>query len=432
MDTETPISRLMSHTRRLPLCRVLPITACSYARIAVLLMLVCGHETSALGQTPTLAAVAAETSSSTPKAGGKSYSDADLKPSPVRTNGPRDTRTNALNSNAVRPVSPMREDVLQSVMPAVVTIEAGQSSGSGFFVARDIVVTNHHVVADNTSVRVRLLTGDVINGSVTRLALDADLALVRLEQPTTTRPLSLAPPDAVRVGEDVMVLGSALGLLQGTVTRGIVSAVRNAGGLTLLQTDAAINPGNSGGPVINSQGVVVGITTAKMNGAESLGFAIASEHAARLVSGAESVVDESRRAESATPFNGVMNGQPPTHDGDRDAGSAQYDAAVRALSSQADQLDAYWQRYKTMCQSGSKPASRGDRREWFGIWEPSVRVEQESADCSVVRRDIVTSATALDAAMSRASESARRAGVFPGEARTVRERYSMAWRGWDR
>jgi len=384
-------------------------------------------------QFPSLSSVAAETATSTPASTAKRYGDADLK-TPTRTTPSPDTSSPASAPSPVRGASMMRADVLQSVMPGVVTIESAQASGSGFFVARDTVVTNHHVVGDNASVRVRLLTGDVLSGTVARIALDADLAIVRLDQPApaTLRVLQLASTDAVRVGEDVMVLGSALGMLQGTVTRGIVSAVRSAGGLTLLQTDAAINPGNSGGPVINSRGMVVGITTAKMNGAESLGFAIASEHAARLVAGAESVANASSSTDAAPPFSGIGSGQTSgTRDLDRDAGSAQFDAVVRALAAQADQLDAYWQRYAAVCRQGSTSLPASERRAWFGIWESS-HSDAESADCSAIRRDIVGTATAIDAAMSRASEAARRAGVFPGEARATRERYAMTWRGWDR
>ncbi|MFN7982931.1 MAG: trypsin-like peptidase domain-containing protein [Vicinamibacterales bacterium] len=377
---------------------------------------------------PSLASVADATVTKTTSGGSKTYSDADLKAPPTRAVDAREPRSTAVDSLS-RGAASLREDVLQAVMPSVVTIEAGQSSGSGFFVSRDMVVTNHHVVGDHDAVRVRLLNGETLAGSVSRLAADADLAIVRVDQATTARPLPLAPADTVRVGEDVMVLGSALGLLQGTVTRGIISAVRNVGGLTLLQTDAAINPGNSGGPVINSRGAVVGITTAKMNGAESLGFAIASDHASRLLAGSNSVLDASPGG-ADSPLNAAFGGPSVAHDVERETGSAQYESAVRSLAAQADQLDAYWQRYTAMCQQRATPTTR-ERRAWLGVWEPASAVA-ESPDCSAVRRDFVSMASALDHAMTLASEAARRAGVFPGEARAVREKYGMSWRGWDR
>ena len=87
--------------------------------------------------------------------------------------------------------------------------------------------------------------------------------------------------DDVAVGQDVVAIGSAF-LLEATVTRGIVSAIRTANDVTFVQTDAAINPGNSGGPLLNSYGEVIGINVAKLAGAESLGLAIAADHARAL------------------------------------------------------------------------------------------------------------------------------------------------------
>ena len=96
--------------------------------------------------------------------------------------------------------------------------------------------------------------------------------------------LPLGQLAAVRTGQEVIAIGSALGP-QNTVTRGIVSARRQAGSVVLLQTDAAINPGNSGGAAAQiAQGVILGVTTLKMGGpAEGLGFAIAADHVTALV-----------------------------------------------------------------------------------------------------------------------------------------------------
>ena len=62
-------------------------------------------------------------------------------------------------------------------------------------------------------------------------------------------------------GQEIIVIGSALGTLQNSVSRGIVSGLRASGGATLVQTDAAANPGNSGGPMLDRNGTVIGITT---------------------------------------------------------------------------------------------------------------------------------------------------------------------------
>src|SRR6185295_14808261 len=98
--------------------------------------------------------------------------------------------------------------------------------------------------------------------------------------------LRLGSSAQARAGQEVMALGAPLGL-QNTVTRGIVSAVRNVESLTLVQTDAAINPGNSGGPLITRNGDVIGITTMSMrpSAAQGLSFAVGIEHAQALLAG---------------------------------------------------------------------------------------------------------------------------------------------------
>src|SRR5207237_3250742 len=89
----------------------------------------------------------------------------------------------------------------------------------------------------------------------------------------------------VRVGQEVIAIGSPLGTLQNTVTRGIVSAIRETGNATLVQTDAAINPGNSGGPLIDRNGAAIGITTMGYMQRQGLNFAVAIDHARALLEG---------------------------------------------------------------------------------------------------------------------------------------------------
>ena len=98
---------------------------------------------------------------------------------------------------------------------------------------------------------------------VAALSSASDLAVLRLLQPEPGHAvLRLGSAATARVGQEVIAIGSALGVLTDTVTRGIVSAVRPLGSVTLIQTDAAINPGNSGGPLVNARGEVVGINSA--------------------------------------------------------------------------------------------------------------------------------------------------------------------------
>jgi S1-C subfamily serine protease len=405
--------------------------------IAILIVLSLSH---AVAQSQSLADVAERSRSAQERkdagASPKRYSNADLEPArdPVRGGSTSDAIATTLPVAATLDVGVRREAIVKAVMPAVVTLEVAYASGSGFFITHDVVVTNRHVVGDASSVRVRFSNGESSVGSVSSTAADADLALIRVDDPPSGHPvLQLASSNGVQVGEEVLALGSALGMLQGTVTRGIVSAVRSSAGITLLQTDAAINPGNSGGPLIDTSGRAIGITTAKMSGAESLGFAIAAEHATALLRGNSSVADYSRRPNTAQDrLDAVLNpGGGSDSEAIRQTGLLRFETAVQQLARQADQLDAYWLRYGAACSMKPITSSVKHDRDWFGIWKADGTAESETmSECTAAWRDIVVFARRIDAAMIDAGEQARRAGVYPGSIRSIRTKYAMDWEGW--
>jgi hypothetical protein len=229
-----------------------------------------------------------------------------------------------------------------------------------------------------------------------------------------------------------VAIGSSLGVLQNTVTRGIVSAVRRSGGIVYVQTDAAINPGNSGGPLVDKYGRVVGVNTLKVTGAESLGFSIAIDHGLRLINGTTYVAD--RAAPDATRsedgFNAFSSPRTSESEQRHQAGLVQYDATVAALSNQADYADLEWREYARWCGVGASAAPSGGRA-WFAIWSAAgAGGGTARADCSNMYRDILERANKVKAVMMEASERARRNGVYPGEARDVRRRYSLDYDGW--
>lgn len=149
--------------------------------------------------------------------------------------------------------------------------------GSGFVLEADgYIVTNHHVIAGATKLRVTMTDGRKLEGKVVGQDPSTDLALVKVEAkglPT----LPLTDPATLRVGERVIAIGSPLGL-QHTVTAGILSAVNRDVQVNprvgFLQTDAPINPGNSGGPLLNLKGEVIGVNTAVARDGQGIGFAI--------------------------------------------------------------------------------------------------------------------------------------------------------------
>ena len=155
--------------------------------------------------------------------------------------------------------------------------------GTGVIVdANGYILTNSHVVSDGEAVNVNVLFNDgpTIEGKVLWNDAQLDLAMVKVDK-TGLTPAELGDSDDVRTGDIAIAIGNPLGLeFQKSVTQGIISGLdrtiqtEQSNMTGLMQTDASINPGNSGGPLLNQNGQVIGINTAKASQAEGLGFAI--------------------------------------------------------------------------------------------------------------------------------------------------------------
>jgi S1-C subfamily serine protease len=171
-----------------------------------------------------------------------------------------------------------RSGVVSRALQSVATITAGKNHGSAFFVTVDgLLITNAHVIAGATSIKVSAHGGDTYLATVVATDSVSDLALLRVKGWSGSH-LQFAATGEYDVGDDVVAIGSPLGL-EGTATRGIISAKRTVDGVKLLQIDAAINPGNSGGPLVDDLGLVVGVNTWKIRSdrAEALGFAVSAD-----------------------------------------------------------------------------------------------------------------------------------------------------------
>ena len=158
------------------------------------------------------------------------------------------------------------------------------SSGSGFVITQDgYIVTNHHVVASASSVKVTMYDGKEYSAAVVGSDSDYDVAVLKVET-TGLQPVTLGNSADVNVGDTVLAIGNPLGELTFSMSQGIVSCCDRAINVSgtpfnMIQVDASINPGNSGGPLMNLYGEVVGIGSAKYSSysntaVEGLGFAI--------------------------------------------------------------------------------------------------------------------------------------------------------------
>ena len=164
-------------------------------------------------------------------------------------------------------------------LPSVVTLIALDDRdqplalGSGFFITRDgVIVTNAHVVGGAAKVLVRWRGQSGIAIKILNFARKYDLVTIQTTF-TSTPAVLLADSDTAAVGQDIIVLGSPQGL-EGTVSTGIIGGLRILAGVRYLQITAPISPGSSGGPVFNSQGRVIGISTATSSKGQNLNFAL--------------------------------------------------------------------------------------------------------------------------------------------------------------
>ncbi|MGE2734824.1 S1C family serine protease [Mycolicibacterium vaccae] len=208
------------------------------------------------------------------------------------------------------------EQVAAKVVPSVVKLEVrkGRSAeeGSGVILSSDgLILTNSHVVSaaeasgpgGDADTKVTFADGKTAEFTVIGTDPGSDIAVVKARNVSGLTPITVGSSADLRVGQDVVAIGSPLGL-EGTVTTGIISALNRpvaAGGdarnqntvLDAIQTDAAINPGNSGGALVNMAGELVGVNSAiatlganaggsPQGGSIGLGFAIPVDQAKRI------------------------------------------------------------------------------------------------------------------------------------------------------
>lgn len=164
------------------------------------------------------------------------------------------------------------------------------STGSGVIIngPRGLVLTNAHVLAGGSDIKVRLINGNEFKAEIIGSDADFDLAVLKIKKAKNLPQVKMGDSSDIYIGETVIAIGNPFGYTH-TVTTGVVSALKRTvkskdGAFTdFIQTDAAINPGNSGGPLLNILGELIGINTAMQAHAEGIGFAIPINRAKRVV-----------------------------------------------------------------------------------------------------------------------------------------------------
>ncbi|WP_422663623.1 S1C family serine protease [Sporomusa sp.] len=214
----------------------------------------------------------------------KASSIPNLVPPVVASKAPSEDR-NTFVVQAVKNVGPavvgitnkayMRDNFDQKVL-----VEKGVGSGV-IFDSNGYIATNYHVVEGAQDITVSLPDGRTISGKVVGVDSATDLAVVKVDA-SGLPAVVFGDSDSTMVGEPAIAIGNPLGLeFRGSVTVGVISALNRTievgdRRFKLIQTDAAINPGNSGGALVNADGQVIGINSAKISaaGVEGMGFSI--------------------------------------------------------------------------------------------------------------------------------------------------------------
>ncbi len=207
-------------------------------------------------------------------------------------------------ASAENSVATIAAEVSPKVVSISVTSPQGDGTGSGAIIrsngSQSFVVTNNHVIesaATSGTIRVETNDGERYTATIVGRDIAYDLAVLRISKGNLPV-LEFGNSNTLVIGEPVVAFGSPLGL-SGTVTSGIVSAVNRpvttgaAGSesyIDAIQTDAAINPGNSGGPLVDNQGLMVGVNSAiatlgtgSASGSIGLGFSIPISQAKRII-----------------------------------------------------------------------------------------------------------------------------------------------------
>lgn len=255
------------------------------------------------------------------------------------TVGTTKTVSNAKLTTSTSTVTSDVSDIVENTLPSIVSItnmsvqevqnffggisqQESESAGSGIIISQNdselLVVTNNHVVEGSDTLTVTFNDGNSVEAQIKGTDSARDLAVVAVpldkisdDTMNAIKVATLGDSDSLKVGEPAIAIGNALGYGQ-SVTSGIVSATERTldgyEGGTLIQTDAAINPGNSGGALLNSNGEVIGINTAKVatDSVEGMGYAIPISDASDTIQNLMNQETKTKVSEAEQGYLGIQ------------------------------------------------------------------------------------------------------------------------------
>jgi S1-C subfamily serine protease len=280
------------------------------------------------------------------------------------------------------------KEIVDRAKPAVVRVESESGVGTGFVVGSDgRVVTNLHVIVQAKDITVQL--ADKRTFRVERvLAMDVDRDLVIVKIDATGLPtVPLGNSDLVSAGERVVVIGNPLGVLDYTVSDGLISAVRQHSAETrVIQTSAPISQGSSGGPLFNNYGEVIGIATFFSTQGQNLNFAIPSNYLRPML---ESKLEGISLAEFSERFADLVGEQAraePSNDGPKVVRNVPHHELAVLEGCTDTQLATVARAILTAIDKGAPIYNAGEHEACFVIYRKTLsEIEGDKAMCKGVR-----------------------------------------------
>ena len=267
-------------------------------------------------------------------------------------------------------------------------IEAGGDRiGTGFAIdPRGLIATNLHVVAGAKDIKVHTLDGaEYAVVQVAAIDMDRDLAVIQIQPTKPMTALALGDSDRVAAGDPVVAIGNPMGVLDYTVSDGLISSVRVLSEhLTVLQISAPISQGSSGGPLFNSYGEVIGVATAILTQGQNLNFGVPTNYLKPILARpAPMSLDEFAQKTTATDEG---------DDGEQAGGGPPriqrkipvHDLSVLDGCSASDMEDIF-QAISQAIESGAPLYNSGNHEACYRIYEGTSMKFEREAPCPGVR-----------------------------------------------